>query len=199
MPGDLFSFSVCREDAVDIVIMIDGSSSINFWGENNFALIVNATGEVMNKFTSPRSRIGLVLFTSEAELKINLNSTHVQRYEAINRLSPLPGARMMGKALNFTRELLFEDSRINALRVLVVLAHGTSNDDVLVPAKLLHGMNVTVLVVALGDWFDIKQVEEIASDPESKFLLKAKVSELESFIWRVEEMICEGMYCITII
>ena len=177
---------------IDVVFMIEGSSSLNQWGENNFGKITNATKMAVNYFNASESRIGVVLYATDAELKVNFSFTLNQRLEALDSLSYPSGWTLIGRGLNYTREQLFAVTRQNAHRVLVVYTDGTSNDAVTVAAELLHKINVTILVVALGDWYDEGQVNTIASDPDSKTALKVEVSDLEELSQRVQEFICEG-------
>ena len=177
---------------IDLVFMIEGSSSLNQWGENNFGKITNATKMAVNYFNASESRIGVVLYATDAELKVNFSFTLNQRLEALDSLSFPSGWTLIGRGLNYTREQLFSVSRENAHRVLVVYTDGTSNDAVSVAAELLRDMNVTILMVALEDWYDEGQVNTIATDPDLKTVLKVEFSDLEELSQRVQEIICEG-------
>lgn len=178
--------------------MIEGSSSLNQWGESNFEKIINAVQNVAKYFNDSQSDIAIVLYATEAELKGNFSFTPAQTDDVLENLIYPSGWTRIGKGLNFTREELFVNSRATAHRVLVVITDGTSIDDVLVPSDLLREMNVTILAVALGDWYDINQVYEIASDPDSKTSLVSTHDELGSLTWRLHEMICEGtkLHCV---
>ena len=178
---------------IDLVFMLEGSASLNQWGESNFEKIVNVTKHVVNFWNRTQSRIGLVLYSTTAELKINFTHSEIERNEILDNL-PYPSAwTVTGNALKFVNESLLVDSRSNARRVLVVFTDGTSTDAVKDYSKEIRdNLNVTIIVVALGDWYDIKQVESIASQPHSKHLLQAKFDELQSLNWRLHEMICEG-------
>ena len=172
--------------------MIEGSSSLNQWGESNFEKIVNAVQNVAKYFSDSQSDLAIVLYATEAELKGNFSFTRVQTDDVLENLIYPSGWTRIGKGLNFTREELFVNSRATAHRVLVVITDGTSIEDVLVPSDLLREMNVTIIAVALGDWYDINQVYEIASDPDSKTSLLSTYDELGGLTWRLHEMICEG-------
>lgn len=172
--------------------MIEGSSSLNQWGESNFEKIVNAVQNVAKYFSDSQSDLAIVLYATEAELKGNFSFTQGQTDDVLENLIYPSGWTRIGKGLNFTREELFVNSRATAHRVLVVITDGTSIEDVLVPSDLLREMNVTIIAVALGDWYDINQVYEIASDPDSKTSLLSTYDELGGLTWRLHEMICEG-------
>ena len=172
--------------------MIEGSSSLNQWGQNNFEKIVNATKQVINYFTDSMSKIGIVLYATEAEVKANFSFTQNQANAELGNLTYPSGWTRIGRGLNVTREQLFVDSRSNAHRVLLVFAEGTSIDAVSVASGLLRGMNVTIIVVGLGDWYDVKQVQRMASDPRAETTFLTQFDVLESVSWKFQEMICRG-------
>lgn len=174
--------------------MIEGSASLNQWGENNFQKIVNIKGDVAKYFNHSQSNIGIVLYATKAEVKANFSFTPVQVDDVLDNLVYPSGWTRLGQGLNFTREELFVDSRANAHRVLVVFTDGTSIDSVFTASKLLRDMNVAIIAVALGDWYDLKQVKGIASDPDQRTTLLARYDGLDSLALRLHEMICEGSY-----
>ena len=172
--------------------MIEGSSSLNQWGENNFQKVVNAVEILTKNFNDSQSNVGIVLYATEAELKANFSFSSSQTVDVLENLIYPSGWTRIGKGLNFTREELFNNSRTTAHRVLVVITDGTSIESVLVPSDLLRQMNVTILAVGLGDWYDAKQINHIASDPDSKTSLFTTYDELGSLTWRLHEMVCQG-------
>ena len=179
--------------------MIEGSSSLNQWGDNNFEKIVNATKIMVSSFSDAQTKIGLVLYATEAEVKANFSFTRNQVNDALANLVYPSGWTRIGTGLNVTREELFVHSRPNVHRVLVVFTDGTSIDAVSV-ASQLHDMNVTVIVAALGEWYDIRQVQRMASEPLAKTTFLTTFDDLESRSWRLHEIICEGneiyLYCV---
>ena len=132
-------------------------------GESNFEKIVNAVQNVAKYFKDSQSDIAIVLYATEAELKGNFSFTPVQTDDVLENLIYPSGWTRIGKGLNFTREELFVNSRATVHRVLVVIADGTSIEDVLVPSDLLREINVTISAVALGDWYDINQLKFVKS------------------------------------
>ena len=172
--------------------MIEGSSSLNQWGENNFEKIVNATKQIVNYFTDPQSKIGIVLYATNAEVKANFSFPRNQVNNVLANLEYPSGTTRIGTALNATKEELFVDTGSNAHRVLIVFTDGTSTVDVSVASDILHDVNVTVITIALGEWYDIKQVQRMASDPYSKTTFLTTFDELESRRWKMHEIICEG-------
>lgn len=172
---------------IDLVFMIDGSSSLQ-----QVEKIVSVIKFILSYLPDVNTNIGVVLYTSEATTMSYFNYTRNQTLDALHNVTSLTVGKLIGKSLNYTREHLFRNSRPNVHRVLVVFTHSASNDAVSVASKLLHNMNVTIIVVALGDWYDIEQVESAASYPHSSTILLTTYVHLVQISWKVHEMICEG-------
>ena len=172
---------------IDLVFMIDGSSSLQ-----QVAKIVSVIKFILSYLPDVNTNIGVILYRSEATTMSYFNYTRNQTLDALHNVTSLTVGKLIGKSLNYTREHLFRNSRPNVHRVLVVFTHSASNDAVSVASKLLHNMNVTIIVVALGDWYDIDQVESTASYPHSNTILLTTYVHLVQISWNVHEMICEG-------
>ncbi|XP_078342465.1 uncharacterized protein LOC144628269 isoform X2 [Oculina patagonica] len=179
---------VFEETMIDLVFMIDGSSSLH-----HIVKIINVVKFILNYLPDINTRVGVVLYSSEAKTVSYFNSTRNQTIQALQNFSSLPAGTLIGKSLNYTRQHLFTDSRPNVHRVLVIFTDRTSNDAVSVASKLLHDMNVTIVVVALGDWYDMGQVESAASHPHSNTILQTTYIQLVNVSWQVHEMICEAV------
>lgn len=172
---------------IDLVFMIDGSSSFH-----QIEKVVYVVKFILSYLPDLSTSVGVVLYTSEATTMSYFNFTRNQTLDALHNVSSLPAGKLIGTSLNYTRQHLFTKSRPNVHRVLVVFTHSTSSDAVSVASKILHNMNVTILVVALGDWYDIAQIESAASYPHSNTILLTTYVQLVNISWRVHEMICEG-------
>ena len=179
---------------IDLVYMIDSSPSQQHIGVNNTDQVVTVIKLSLNYLPSTNTRVGVVLYGANAKTESYFNYTRNQTHQALDSLLYLPAGAKIGTSLNYTREHFFNHSRPNAHRVLVVFTAGTSNDAVSVASSLMHDMNVTIIVVALGDWYDVTQVNSIASNPHSATVLLATHVEIVRLHWRVHEMICEGEF-----
>lgn len=171
---------------IDLVFMVDGSSL------HQIQKIINVVKFILNYLPDLNTKIGVVLYTSEAMTMGYFNFTRNQTLEALHNVSALPTGTLIGKSLNYTRQHLFTDGRPDVHRILVIFTDSTSNDAVAVASRLLHDMNVTILVVALGDWYDMGQVQSAASSPHSNTILLTTYVQLVNVSWMVHEMICEG-------
>lgn len=70
---------------------------------------------------------------------------------------------LIGNLFNYISQYLFKNSCLNVYCVFVFFIYSMFNDVVLVVLKLLYDMNVIIIVVVLGDWYDIGQIESVVS------------------------------------
>ena len=179
--------AVFQEAMIDLVFVIDGSASFH-----QIEKVVNVVKFILSYLPDLNTNVGVVLYTSEATTLSYFNYTRNQTLDTLHNFTSLTVGKLIGNSLNYTRQHFFKNSRPNVHRVLVLFTHSTSNDAVSVASKLLHNMNVTIIVVALGDWYDIGQIESAASYPHSNTILLTTYVQVVQISWKVHEMICEG-------
>lgn len=175
--------------------MIDGSASLNQWGENNYEKIINATRNTISLFSDnnhDQQKFGIVVYATTADVRADFSFTRGTVDTVLANISYPSGWTRIGTGLNTTRENLFTGDRQNTHRILVVFTDGTSVDGVSVASQLLHDTNVTIIVIGLGEWYDINQVHRMASDPNADTILLTTYNELQEVGWRIHEMICKG-------
>ena len=173
--------------------MIDGSASLNQWGENNYQKIINATRSIISLFNdNNQPKFGIVLYATTADVRADFSFTRSQVDAVLANMSYPSGWTRIGTGLNTTREDLFTGGRQNTRSILVVFTDGTSVDGVSVASQLLHDTNVTIIVIGLGEWYDINQVQRMASDPHAETILLTTPNKLQEVEWRIHEMICKG-------
>lgn len=173
--------------------MIDGSASLNQWGESNYKKIINATRNIISLFSdNDQTKFGIVVYATTADVRADFSFTRSQVDAVLANISYPSGWTRIGAGLNTTREDLFTGGRQNTHSTLVVFTDGTSVDGVSVASQLLHDTNVTIIVIGLGEWYDLNQVQRMASDPHAETILLTTYNKLQGVEWRIHEMICKG-------
>ena len=115
-------------------------------------------------------------------------------FQAIDSVKYPSQGTLLGKGLHGVKADLYDHSRPGVPRILVVLTDGKSKDDVTVSAKALHDMNVRVMVVGIGPYLDVKQLNDVASSPKQEHVFTAgSFSSLGKVIEKVEKEICKGI------
>ena len=65
----------CSTSPIDLGFVLDGSGSIEDKGVGNWDLVINFVDNIIDRFDvgSDKTRVGLVAFSNQAQLKIPLN------------------------------------------------------------------------------------------------------------------------------
>ena len=103
------------------------------------------------------------------------------------------GNTRIGAALSKTKLELFERSaRAGVSNIAIVITDGKSQDDVGAPAQQLRNSGCTVFSVGIGNKYDKKQLQEIATNPDSQHVMDAEFDTLDSIIDKIVEIACKG-------
>uniref|UniRef100_A0A8B9R938 VWFA domain-containing protein n=1 Tax=Astyanax mexicanus TaxID=7994 RepID=A0A8B9R938_ASTMX len=161
------SESECREQATDLMFVVDGSKSL---GMENF--------ELMKKFVSglvgalPGStRVGLMQFSTSVQTEFSLGQYRsvwdVQR--AIAAVRYMGRGSRTGTALQHMVEHSFSKSRAGVSRIAVILTDGRSQDNVSKWASMAKSNGITIYAVGVGKALE-DELRIMASLPEEKHL-----------------------------
>ena len=177
--------------------MVDGSSSVKYYGENNFQMMKDFMKNLTRSFnvSSGETRVGIIVYSTNSTVAFKLDqfTTTENVEEAIENIVYPGGGTYTGQALNLAGNDLFNDAvvRSNVPKVLVLVTDGVSTDDVTQPAALLRDKGVVVLVVAIGQNTDDTQLTQIAhGKPEQVF--KAEFMSLGIVTNDIRGAICRG-------
>ena len=134
---------------------MDGSASVNFYGEDNFQLIKESMKSFVRSFnvSSSTTRVGVIVYSTNSTVVFTLNQYSSERdvEEAIENITYPSGGTYTGQALNDAANVLFSNETVrgNVSKVLVVITDGVSTDDVTGPAALVNETGVTLTLLGL--------------------------------------------------
>lgn len=166
------SFKDCAHGlAADIYFLVDSSWSI---GEENFEHVrhfLYTLTQALHQVGGGRFKFALVQYNNKPTTEFQLNSYPTTQgvLAHIKALSYRGGGTRTGLGLDFlTRTHMNSASGSRAAegvaQVVVVLTDGRSQDDVTVPAQVLHLAGVEVFAVGVQDAVD-SELREMASQP----------------------------------
>ncbi|CAH1790069.1 unnamed protein product [Owenia fusiformis] len=186
----------CSSSNADIVIALDSSGSI---GANNFTKILTFIQELIHNFDTNDNgvRVALLTYSDQSRQRFDLN-TYRNKMDLISAVGTLPytgGATHTASALRMLRTLLYGDgSRNNAEKYGILITDGKSNvlEDATVPAaNAVKNNNARLLVVGIEKNIDIKEVNQIASDPnKDNVFLVPTFNALSSYVDSISNIIC---------
>ncbi|KAK3697941.1 hypothetical protein QZH41_013023, partial [Actinostola sp. cb2023] len=180
---------------VDLGFLIDGSSSIENSGKNNFKLCKDFIKKMVAHFdvSQSGSHVGVMQFANQPSLSFGFNQYYDKSslYKAIDDIVMLKGGIMLGRGLAATKENLFDaGSRANVHRILIVMTDGQSEDDTTNPSKAIRDEKVSIFCLGIGDRADIGQLKVIATDPGSDHVFKSGFDQLASVVESIERKAC---------
>jgi len=175
----VFTFVECRcspNAPLDLVFVIDDSGSIGF---SRFQLIREFTANIVADVvsSSPQSRVGVILFNSNARIQFDLRD-HISLSTLLPAIDPgLPyngGGTDTAEALRLL--LSSAQNGILGIRngipsVAIVITDGRSNSRsaTISAAALLHAANLFDVYAIGVNNADVSELNAIASDPDFVF------------------------------
>ncbi|KAK2165643.1 hypothetical protein LSH36_47g02029 [Paralvinella palmiformis] len=159
----------CRLPA-DVVFALDGSGSIE---KNNFFLLEEFIKDAMYGIDlDSMSRVGVLTYSDEANIKIQLNEYNSTR-SIINAMN-LPytgGTTNTAEALRVLRTEMFvaeRGDRPDAINIAVVVTDGKSNNRkrTLEEAVATRKAGIHIVVIGVGSSIEEEELRGIATDPD---------------------------------
>ena len=142
-----------------------------------------------------QSHIGFVVFSNNSHVVLNFETYFDQKSveSAIDEIKYTGGLADIATGLELVKSDLFDStSRPDVPRVLIVVVSGKSTGDLVGPAKVLKYAGVTVFCVGVGNGFDLKELDEMATDPDSDHVFTADVTELGLVVKAIKGKVCDG-------
>ena len=172
--------------------MLDYSSSIN---PEEHVLAINFTAEVINNFDVGPDfvRVGFVQFSDDPQHEFYLN-TYNKNEDVVKHVLGLEyrgGDTYIGEALRFVKDYFTASrgSRPGIPKTLVLISDGDSHDDVDLDAQELRNLGIEILVIAVGDVWDL-QLLQITGDPQKLFTVR-NFNNLAKIKKEVSDAICK--------
>nr|XP_015212362.1 PREDICTED: collagen alpha-6(VI) chain-like isoform X2 [Lepisosteus oculatus] len=184
----------CETKEADIVMLIDGSGSIN---PGQFQTMQNFMKDIVGSFRISKTsvQVGVAQFSTEPQKEFYLSEFDSEDAikERILQMKQMKQSTYIGKALRFIRSF-FEPSAGSRIRQfvpqnLIVITDGKSIDPVEEAAAELRALNIHIFVISIG-YVDALKLQQIAGSNDRLFTVK-NFNELETIKKRVVKNICD--------
>uniref|UniRef100_G3U1Z7 Collagen type XX alpha 1 chain n=1 Tax=Loxodonta africana TaxID=9785 RepID=G3U1Z7_LOXAF len=153
---------------MDMVFLVDGSWST---GHRNFQLITDFLASVVSPFEIDPNKVqvGLTQYSGDPQTEWDLNSfsTKEEVFSAIGRLHYKGGNTFIGLALTHVLEQNLRPAaglRVEAVKVVVLVTDGKSQDDACTAARVLKSLSTDVFTVGVKN-ADEAELRLLASQP----------------------------------
>lgn len=192
----------CQEKAVDLIFVLDGSSSV---GDKNFTVAKSFINGIVDKFrVSPSGvKVALMQYSTATHLEFNLNdySTKDGVTSAVNQAGWVLGDTHTALALRATNKqivkpALKENSKRS--RFVIVITDGDPQDFKQVPAavKKLIKSGVKIFAVGVGDATvpELKKLAYTGPKSNSKDVFYAdNYQSAKRFVKQLVNLICDNV------
>ena len=116
---------------------------------------------------------------------------------AISSIGYPSGGTYTGSALDLARSRLYGRSARHGIPdMLVVITDGYSKDSVSEPAQRLRDSGVTIFSVGIGRGYNVEQLRDMATDPDSQHVYKADFNNLDTIVKSLKDRACMGRYSV---
>ncbi|XP_019365652.1 PREDICTED: collagen alpha-1(XX) chain [Gavialis gangeticus] len=185
----------CDSSAMtDVVLLVDGSWSI---GRNNFRLIREFLSTLISPFNVARDKIqiGLSQYSGDPRTEWNLNTfaTKDEVLEAVRSLRYKGGNTFTGLALTHVLEQNLKPeagARLEAVKLVILLTDGKSQDDANQPAQTLKNLGVEIFAIGVKN-ADEAELRQVASEPlELTVYNVLDFPLLSSLVSRLTQVLC---------
>ncbi|XP_064200312.1 collagen alpha-6(VI) chain-like [Anguilla rostrata] len=186
---------VCQKQKADLVILMDGSSSI---GEADFNMMKTFMSDLTGTFqvSQEHVRVGMAQFSTDPQKNFYLN-----KYDNISdvkdkilAIEQIGGGTYIGKALYFIQQFFQAStgSRIaqKVSQNLVVITDGESQDDVEHAAKDLRSMGINLFVIGVGRIHKFHDLLQKIAGSQDRFFTAQNFAGLEKIKENVVDTVC---------
>ena len=97
-----------------------------------------------------------------------------------------------GEALTKAKALFDNDARKGVSNIALVITRGKSKDDIKGPSQELRNSGVTVFSVGIGKNYDLKELRQMASNPDSQHTFKAEFDALKYIVNTIVDTAWKG-------
>ena len=163
-----------EEASVDCLLVLDVSATSQIDEVRRVAL------DIIELF-SPQDRIGLITFSTDAQLLQPLTTNRLGLKTAVADLQ-IGGKSALGEALQLSRQTLLTDGREDASLVTILLTDGQSNigRDPYLEVSIAQDVGIKVIPIGIGSLIHRSLLEELAERSGGRFFARPIDSMFES-------------------
>lgn len=180
---------LCRQDPMDLVFVVDGSTSTGMANFDKQIQFMKNLVDVMTVGTND-TRIAMVQFSDgPATLEFGFIDDETDLEIAFDGVTYLTGGTHTGAAIQFAHDnVITPGARSDVRVVMVILTDGSSFDDVVTPSDNLRAVGVDVFAVGYAT-ANPTQLQAIANDPDSEFVYQG--ATMDDILVIVDELVTE--------
>ncbi|EDO46729.1 predicted protein [Nematostella vectensis] len=163
-------------------------------GSRDYQACANYATSIVRNLDMPKTgaRVGTVIYSKRSivlfDFKDNKTDIILQLNTIKYREKP-NRALSTGQALELAQKRLFQNARRNSKKIAILVTGEKSQDDVIIPSKLMKDSGVIIYTVGVGEGYFLPQLESIASSPS--YVYTEKVKGIGELATRMVEGVCK--------
>ena len=187
--------NIISDEKLDLVFLLDGSTSITNAGFQDAKLFIK---KLYSNFPIGEysTHVGLVVFGEESKTIFDLIE-YTDKQTLDMKLPSLlkydSSENFLGRGLETVKKNVYDVSaRPGGHQVLVIIAAGSSQDDVKAPSRDLRDEGVRIFCLGIGNNVDVNQLQNVVTAPEREHLATVTSDELDTLLGPVVQNIRKG-------
>nr|KAG5697781.1 hypothetical protein BaRGS_026738 [Batillaria attramentaria] len=163
----------CGGKPADVYFLLDSSSSI--W-RPEFQDQLHFVDQLLHLFDlgPERTRVGVAVYSDNVTNIVSLTDTQTRSSikHALKKSPYVTGGTNTGGALQYIRTEGFASARRQVAHVIIILTDGQSanSTDTVKEARKARQEGIYIFAVGIGSQTDVRELMEIASDPDENFV-----------------------------
>lgn len=188
------SFSGLATDIFDLIFLFDGSAHL---GYHLFRQTLQFANTILSDYniSQHQTNVAAAVYATTAVIGFNFtehydDSTVTAAIENLQFINETTAS--IENALRLARRQIFETGRENVPDVLVVFVGHLLIGDFTEVSKDLRDKGIKIVVVGIGDGYDIKQLDVIASEPEDDNVITIRDAHMDVMEGGVSGAVSQG-------
>ena len=191
---------VCASDALDVILMIDTSGSMNDDGSNPEQPMTATIQAAINFINGmrPNNRVGIVRFNGTATLTRSLNTNKQPAISSVSGFRASGGTNMTS-ALNTAKTELTRDNPATR-KVAILITDGIPNNPTLTSsaATTLKNAGVELFTIGLGTKVKTTFLTNLASEPDNYYAAPT-ASDIDEIYGSISETIIDASHTVNVV
>ena len=188
------SFSGLATDIFDLMFLFDGSAHL---GYHLFRKTLQFANTILSDYniSQHQTNVAAAVYATTAVIGFNFTE-HYDDFTVTAAIENLPfineTTASIENALRLARRQIFETGRENVPDVLVVFVGHLLIGDFTEVSKDLRDKGIKIVVVGIGDGYDIKQLDVVASEPKDDNVITIRDAHMDVLEGGVSGAVSQG-------
>ncbi|XP_069121966.1 uncharacterized protein [Argopecten irradians] len=197
--AELLAQGCSNTKKIDLAFVMDQSNSLSSDDNIRSKMFIQ---DIINDFSisTEKTRVAMVTYSTHARTRFYFN-TYNSKSDVSNAIDSIPfdaGSTATDEALKKVLNDVFQvshGSRLDAVKVLVVITDGVSNDrlNTIHAAEDIHANNIVTFTIGVGSHINNEELNDIATSPSCTHVMTVSgFTDLKALKQEIQEKTCKA-------